>query len=64
MSGRILLRMDEAFEGSMESPFSVPGFGPASFPPHRDLADAIVADDADADAAEAALHRIIDRKRT
>ena len=58
MFGQILQRMDEAFERSVESPFSVPGFGLASFPPHRDLADAIVA--GDPDAAEAALHRIID----
>ena len=35
-------------------PFSVPGFGLASFPPHRNLSDAIVA--GDADAAEAALN--------
>jgi GntR family transcriptional regulator, transcriptional repressor for pyruvate dehydrogenase complex len=58
MFGQILQRMDEAFERSVESPFSVPGFGLASFPPHRDLADAIVK--GDPDAAEAALHRIID----
>jgi GntR family transcriptional regulator, transcriptional repressor for pyruvate dehydrogenase complex len=56
--GQILQRMDEAFERSVESPFSVPGFGLASFPPHRDLADAIVA--GDPDAAATALHRIID----
>lgn len=59
MFGQILQRMDEAFERSVESPFSVPGFGLASFPPHRELADAIVA--GDPDAAEAALHCIIDR---
>jgi DNA-binding FadR family transcriptional regulator len=59
MFGQILQRMDEALERSVESPFSVPGFGLASFPPHRDLADAIVA--ADPDAAEAALQCIIDR---
>lgn len=58
MFRQLLQRMDEALERSAESPFSVPGFGLASFPPHRDLSDAIVA--GDADAAEAALHTIID----
>ena len=58
MFGQLLQRMDEAFERSAESPFSVPGFGLASFPPHRNLSDAIVA--GDADAAEAALLTIID----
>ena len=58
MFGHLLQRMDEALERSAESPFSVPGFGLASFPPHRDLSDAIVA--GNPDAAEAALHRIID----
>jgi GntR family transcriptional regulator, transcriptional repressor for pyruvate dehydrogenase complex len=59
MFGQLLQRMDEAFERSAESPFSVPGFGLASFPPHRNLSDAIAA--GDADAAEAALNTIIDR---
>ena len=59
MFGQLLQRMDEAFERSAKSPFTVPGFGLASFPPHRDLSDAIVA--GDADAAEAALITIIDR---
>ena len=59
MFGQLLQRMDEAFERSAESPFSVPGFGLASFPLHRNLSDAIVA--GDSDAAEAALHTIIDR---
>lgn len=58
MFGQVLARMDEALERSAESPFSVPGFGLASFPPHRDLADAIAA--ADPDAAEAAINIIID----
>lgn len=57
--GQLLQGMDEALERSAESPFAVPGFGLASFPPHRNLADAIVA--GDSDAAEAALHTIIDR---
>ena len=59
MFGHMLQQMDEALERSAESPFSVPGFGLASFPPHRNLSDAIVA--GDADAAEAALNTIIDR---
>jgi GntR family transcriptional regulator, transcriptional repressor for pyruvate dehydrogenase complex len=62
MFGQLLQRMDEAFERSAESPFTVPGFGLASFPPHRNLADAIVA--GDPDAAEAALNTIIDRVET
>ena len=59
MFGQLLQRMDEAFERSAESPFTVPGFGLASFPPHRNLSDAIVA--GDPAAAEAALNTIIDR---
>jgi DNA-binding FadR family transcriptional regulator len=59
MFGQLLQHMDEAFERSAESPFSVAGFGLASFPPHRNLSDAIMA--GDADAAEAALNTIIDR---
>ncbi len=59
MFGQLLQRMDEALERSAESPFSVPGFGLASFPPHRNLSGAIVA--GDANAAEAALNMIIDR---
>ena len=62
MIGQLIQRMDEAFERSAETPFSVPGFGLASFPPHRDLSDAIVA--GDADAAEAAINTIIDRVET
>ena len=59
MFGQILQRMDDAFERSAESPFSVPGFGLSSFPPHRNLSDAIVA--GDPDGADAALNTIIDR---
>ena len=59
MFGQLLQRMDEAFERSAESPFTLPGFGLASFPPHRNLSDAIVT--GDADAAETALNTIIDR---
>ena len=59
MFGHMLQQMDEALERSAESPFSVPGFGLASFPPHRNLSDAIVT--GDAEAAEDALNTIIDR---
>ena len=58
MFGKLLQHMDEAFERSAESPFSVTGFGLASFPLHRDLSDSIVI--GDADAAETALNAIID----
>ena len=62
MFRQMLQRMDEAFERSAESPFTVPGFGLSSFPHHRTLADAIVA--GDPDAAEAAIHTIIDLVET
>ena len=56
MFGQILQRMDDAFESSAGSPFFVPGFGLAAFPPHRNLSDAIVACD-----PSAALNTSIDR---
>jgi GntR family transcriptional repressor for pyruvate dehydrogenase complex len=59
MFGQLLQRMDEAFERSEESPFTVPWFGLTSFPSHRTLADAILA--GDPDTAEAALKTILDR---
>lgn len=58
MFGQILARLDEALERSAESPFGRDEFGMASFPPHRTLADAVVA--GDADAAEAAIGQILD----
>jgi DNA-binding FadR family transcriptional regulator len=58
MFGGILRRLDEMFERSAESPFSVPAFGLASFPMHRDLANGIIA--ADPDRAGAAVHAILD----
>jgi GntR family transcriptional regulator, transcriptional repressor for pyruvate dehydrogenase complex len=58
MFGGILKRLDEMFERSAESPFSVPDFGLASFPMHRDLADGILA--GDPDRAGAAMQAIID----
>lgn len=59
MFRQMLQRMDEAFERPTDSPFNMPGFGLSSFPPHRDLADAIQA--GDPDAAEAAINTIIER---
>lgn len=45
MFGQILHRLDDALERASESPFGRDDFGLASFPPHRELADAIVAED-------------------
>lgn len=43
MFGQILHRLDDALERASDSPFGRDDFGLASFPPHRELADAIVA---------------------
>lgn len=58
MFGQILHRLDEALERSNESPFGRDDFGLASFPPHRELADAIVA--VDEQRACRAIHVILD----
>jgi DNA-binding FadR family transcriptional regulator len=58
MFGQILSRLDHALERSAESPFGRDEFGIASFPPHRTLADAIVAKDVPA--ALAAINHILD----
>ncbi|MBI4921285.1 MAG: FadR family transcriptional regulator [Devosia nanyangense] len=58
MFGQILSRLDHALERSAESPFGRDEFGMESFPPHRHLADAIVA--ADPDRACAAINHILD----
>ncbi len=58
MFGQILSRLDHALERSAESPFGRDEFGIASFPPHRDLADAIVA--GDVKAALTAINHILD----
>jgi DNA-binding FadR family transcriptional regulator len=58
MFGQILLRLDHALERSTESPFGRDEFGMDSFPPHRVLADAIVAEDPVA--AQAAINHILD----
>lgn len=57
--GQTLRRMNDMFERSAESPFSRSAFGLASFPPHRDLADAIIA--GDPEAAVHAVQVILDR---
>jgi GntR family transcriptional regulator, transcriptional repressor for pyruvate dehydrogenase complex len=56
--GQLLVHLDHAFERSEDAPFSRNAFGLASFPIHRDLADAIGR--GDPDAAEAAINAIID----
>lgn len=56
--GQILVRLDEAFEKSSESPFSRNAFALDSFPPHRDLADGIV--ERDAKKAVMAMTAILD----
>ncbi len=58
MFGQILFQLDHALERSVESPFGRDEFGLESFPPHRDLADAIVA--GDAEAAVRAMNHILD----
>lgn len=58
MFGQILANLDHALERSSESPFGRDEFGLASFPPHRDLADAIFA--SDVVGACDAINRILD----
>ncbi|MDF2984019.1 MAG: FadR family transcriptional regulator, partial [Devosia sp.] len=57
----ILHKLDEALERSNESPFGRDDFGLDSFPPHRDLADAIVA--SDPVQAVAAINNVLDKVR-
>jgi GntR family transcriptional repressor for pyruvate dehydrogenase complex len=58
MYGQILTNLDHALERGDMSPFNRDAFGLGSFPMHRDLADAIVAEDAEQ--AVAAINRILD----
>lgn len=58
MFGQILHRLDDALERAPDSLFGSAAFGLASFPPHRTLADAILA--ADVEGAVAAIHQILD----
>ena len=47
MYGQILVNLDHALERGGTSPFGADNFGLASFPIHRDLADAVAAGDPD-----------------
>ena len=58
MYGQILVNLDHALERGDISPFNRDAFGLDSFPLHRDLADAIVAENADL--AVAAINGILD----
>ena len=58
MYGQILTNLDHALERGEISPFNRDAFGLDSFPLHRDLADAIVAENADL--AVAAINGILD----
>ena len=58
MYGQILINLDHALERGEVSPFNRDAFGLDSFPLHRDLADAIVAENADL--AVAAINGILD----
>lgn len=58
MYGQILTNLDHALERGDMSPFNRDAFGLGSFPMHRDLSDAIVAEDQEA--AVAAINRILD----
>lgn len=58
MYGQLLMNLDHALERGGSSPFTADAFGLASFPMHRDLADAIAA--TDVEAAVAAINAILD----
>jgi GntR family transcriptional repressor for pyruvate dehydrogenase complex len=58
MYGQLLMNLDHALERGGSSPFAADNFGLDSFPIHRELADAIVA--SDAEAAAGAINRILD----
>ena len=58
MYGQLLMNLDHALERTGSSPFAADNFGLASFPVHRDLADAIAA--GDVDLAVSAINRLLD----
>lgn len=58
MYGQLLMNLDHALERGGSSPFTADAFGLASFPMHRDLADAIAA--TNVEAAVAAINAILD----
>ena len=58
MYGQLLVNLDHALERGGSSPFAADVFGLDSFPFHRDLVDAILAESPDA--AASVIGRIID----
>jgi len=58
MYGQLLVNLDHALERTGSSPFAADNFGLDSFPIHRDLADAILA--SDAEMAVKAINRLLD----
>jgi len=62
MYGQLLRNLDNALERGGASPFAADNFGLGSFPMHRDLADAILAEDIDG--AVAAINAILDSVET
>ena len=58
MYGQILVNLDHALERGGTSPFNADAFGLDSFPIHRDLADAILA--SDAELAVQVINRLLD----
>jgi GntR family transcriptional regulator, transcriptional repressor for pyruvate dehydrogenase complex len=62
MYGQLLANLDHALERGNASPFSADAFGLGSFPMHRDLADAILAEDTEG--AVRAINAILDSVET
>ncbi len=58
MYGQLLVNLDHALERGGTSPFAADNFGLESFPIHRELADAILA--ADAELAVTVINRLLD----
>ncbi len=58
MYGQLLVNLDHALERGGSSPFAADAFGLDSFPIHRDLADAILAEDPEL--AVAVINRLLD----
>lgn len=58
MYGQLLRNLDHALERGGSSPFAADNFGLDSFPIHRELADAILA--SDAELAVSAINRLLD----
>ena len=62
MYGQLLMNLDHALERGGTSPFTADAFGLGSFPMHRDLANAMVADDVEG--AVGAINAILDSVET